>query len=53
MGTEESNPRTRAQRTQAKHSLKSLIAWSEFGTWRGFESFELCLELNAPSSCIE
>jgi hypothetical protein len=37
---EESDPRTRL-------SLESLGVWSEFGTWRGFDSFELCLVLIA------
>jgi hypothetical protein len=27
---EESDPRTRAQRTRTKHSLKSLSGWNEF-----------------------
>jgi hypothetical protein len=30
-----------------KCSLKSLSGWSGFGTWRGFDSFDLCLEVNA------
>jgi hypothetical protein len=38
---------TRAQRTRTKHSLKSLGGWSGFGTWRGFDSIELCLGVNA------
>jgi hypothetical protein len=38
---------TRAQRTLTKHSLKSLSGWNEFGAWRGFDSFELCLGVNA------
>jgi hypothetical protein len=38
---------TRAQRTRTKHSLKSLGVWSGFGTWRGFDSIELCLGVNA------
>jgi hypothetical protein len=38
---------TRAQRTRTKHSLKSLDGWNEFGTWRGFDSFDLCLGVNA------
>jgi hypothetical protein len=29
------------------HSLKSLGGWNEFGNWRGFDSFELCLGVNA------
>jgi hypothetical protein len=29
------------------HSLKSLGGWNEFGTWRGFDPFELCLGVNA------
>ena len=29
------------------HSLNSLGGWNEFGTQRGFDSFELCLELIA------
>jgi hypothetical protein len=47
MRKEESDPRTRAQRTRAKLSLWSLSVWSVFGTWRGFDSFELCLVLIA------
>jgi hypothetical protein len=27
---------------EQKLSLYSLGVWSEFGTWRGFDSFELC-----------
>jgi hypothetical protein len=39
---------TRAQRTRTKTlSLKSLSGWSGFGTWRGFDSFDLCLGVNA------
>jgi hypothetical protein len=30
-----------------QNSLKSLFAWSGFGTWRGFDSIELCLVLIA------
>jgi hypothetical protein len=30
-----------------KLSLKSLSGWSGFGTWRGFNSFDLCLGVNA------
>jgi hypothetical protein len=44
---EESDPRTRAQRTRTKHSLKSLSGWNEFEAWRGFDSIELCLGVNA------
>jgi hypothetical protein len=44
---EESDPRTRAQRTRAKTLSLVTRSWSEFGTWRGFDSFELCLVLNA------
>jgi hypothetical protein len=47
MRKEEGDPRTRAQRTRAKLSLYSLGVWSVFGTWRGFDSFELCLVLIA------
>jgi hypothetical protein len=38
---------TRAQRTRTKRSLKSLSGRSGFGTWRGFDSFDLCLGVNA------
>jgi hypothetical protein len=38
---------TRAQRTRTKHSLKSLSGWNEFEAWRGFDSIELCLGVNA------
>jgi hypothetical protein len=44
---EESDPRTRAQRTRAKLFSSHLGVWSVFGTWRGFDSFELCLVLIA------
>jgi hypothetical protein len=44
---EESDSSTRAQRTRTKHSLKSLMGWNDFGTWRGFDSFDLCLGVNA------
>jgi hypothetical protein len=47
MRKEESDPSTRAQKNTNKHSLKSLGGWNEFGTWRGFGSFELCLGVNA------
>jgi hypothetical protein len=47
MRKEESNPSTRAQRTQIKHSLKSLSGCNEIGAWRGFDSIELCLQVNA------
>jgi hypothetical protein len=43
---EESDPRTRAQRTRTKLSHKSLSGWSGFGTWRGFDSIELYLGVN-------
>jgi hypothetical protein len=46
-GEGKSDPRTRAQRTRAKLSLESLFVWSGFGTWRGFDSIELCLVLIA------
>ena len=42
-----SDPSARAQRTRAKLSLKSLVALSGIGTWRGFDSIYLCLVLNA------
>jgi hypothetical protein len=32
---------------EQKLSLKSLSGWSGFGTWRGFDSFDLCLGVNA------
>jgi hypothetical protein len=38
---------TRAQMNTNTHSLKSLGGWNEFGTWRCFDSFELCLGVNA------
>jgi hypothetical protein len=38
---------TRAQKNANTHSLKSLGGWNEFGTWRGFDLFELCLRVNA------
>jgi hypothetical protein len=47
MRKEESDPSTRAQKNTNKHSLKSLGDWNEFGTWIGFDSFDLCLGVNA------
>jgi hypothetical protein len=47
MRTEESDPSTRVQKNTNKHSLQSLGGWNEFGTWIGFDSFELCLGVNA------
>jgi hypothetical protein len=47
MRKEENDPSTRAQRTRTKLSLKSLSGWSGIGTWRGFDSFDLCLGANA------
>jgi hypothetical protein len=44
---EESDPRNKSARNTNKLPLKSLGVWSEFGTWRGFDSFELCLGVNA------
>ena len=38
---------TRAQRTRTKHSHKSLGGCDEFLAWRGFDSFDLCLGVNA------
>jgi hypothetical protein len=40
---EESDPRNKS----SKNTNKTLGVWSEFGTWRGFDSFELCLGVNA------
>jgi hypothetical protein len=37
----------RAKRKWTKLSLKSLSGWSGFGTSRGFDSFDLCLGVNA------
>jgi hypothetical protein len=47
MRKEESDPSTRAQRTRTKHSLESLSGWNMIGAWRGFDSIELCLGVNA------
>jgi hypothetical protein len=47
MRKEESDPSTRAQRKRTKHSLKSLSGCNEIGAWRGFDSIELCLGVNA------
>jgi hypothetical protein len=47
MRKEESDPSNKSAKNTNKHSLKSLGGWNEFGTWRCFDSFELCLEVNA------
>jgi hypothetical protein len=44
---EESDPRNKSSKNTNKLSLKSLSGWSGFGTWRGFDSFDLCLGVNA------
>jgi hypothetical protein len=44
---EESDPSNKSEKNTNKHSLKSLGGWKEFETWRGFDSFELCLGVNA------
>jgi hypothetical protein len=47
MRKEESDPSNKSAKNTSKHSLKSLGGWNEFGTWRGFDYFELCLGVNA------
>jgi hypothetical protein len=47
MRKEESNPSNKSTKNTNKLSLKSLSGWSGFGTWRGFDSFDLCLGVNA------
>jgi hypothetical protein len=47
MRKEESDPRNKSSKNTNKLSLKSLSGWSGFGTWRGFDSFDLCLGVNA------
>jgi hypothetical protein len=44
---EESDPKNKSSKNTNKLSLKSLGDWSGFGTWRGFDSIELCLGVNA------
>jgi hypothetical protein len=47
MRKEESDPSNKSTKNTDKLSLKSLSSWSGFGTWRGFDSFYLCLGVNA------
>jgi hypothetical protein len=47
MRKEESNPSNKSTKNTNKLSLKLLSGWSGFGTWRGFDSFVLCLGVNA------
>jgi hypothetical protein len=47
MGKEESDASNKSTKNTNKLSLKSLSGWSGFGTWRGFDSFDLCLGVNA------
>ena len=47
MRKQESDPSNKSTKNTDKHSLKSLGVWNEFGTCRGFDSFELCLGVNA------
>jgi hypothetical protein len=47
MRKEESDPSNKSGKNMNKLSLKSLSDWSGFGTWRGFDSIELCLGVNA------
>jgi hypothetical protein len=46
-GKKKSDPSTRAQRTRAKLSLLVTNYFEWNWTWRGFDSIELCLILNA------
>jgi hypothetical protein len=47
MRKEESDPRNKSSKNTNKLSLKSLGEWNVFGTWRGFDSIEMCLGVNA------
>jgi hypothetical protein len=47
MRKEESDLSNKSTKNTNKLSLKSLSGWSGFGTWRGFDSFDLCLGVNA------
>jgi hypothetical protein len=46
MRKEETDPSNKSTKNKNKLSLKSLSGWSGFGTWRGFDSFDLCLGVN-------
>jgi hypothetical protein len=46
MSKEESDPSNKSAKNMNRLSLKSLGDWSGFGTWRGFDSIELCLGVN-------
>jgi hypothetical protein len=50
---EESNPRNKSAKNTNKLSLKSLVEWNVFGTWRGFDSIEYMSWSECTSSCIE
>jgi hypothetical protein len=47
MRKEENDPSNKSTKNTNKLSLKSLSGWSGLGTWRGFDSFDLCLGVNA------
>jgi hypothetical protein len=47
MRKEESDPRNKSSKNTSKLSPKLLGEWNVFGTWRGFDSIELCLGVNA------
>jgi hypothetical protein len=47
LGNKKSDPSARAQKNMAKLSLLVTIALSGIGTWRDFDSLDLCLVLNA------
>jgi hypothetical protein len=47
MRKEESDPSNKTTKNTIKLSLKSLNDWSGFDTWRGFDSFDLCVGVNA------
>jgi hypothetical protein len=47
MRKEESDPRNKSAKNTNNLSLKSRGEWNVFGTCRGFDSFELCLGMNA------
>jgi hypothetical protein len=49
MRKEESDPSNKSIKNTNKLSLKSLSGWSGFGTWRGFDSFDLCLGVNSQA----
>jgi hypothetical protein len=47
MRKEGSDLSNKSTKNTNKLSLKSLSGWNGFGTWRDFDSFDLCLGVNA------